>query len=348
MFPYLIIACFISFFTLEDSIHRIKKDQRDRCIWGLEILLICFAGLRDNIGTDYQTYKDMFDGLHDIEDVERGFQSLIKLCSNLNIPSEASMFLLSGITLFFAFRYMTRYSPMVFLSILIFFCFGQFFFNTFNTVRQSVVVYWFLSSLNLIRDKKISKIVLGVLILSHFVHLSSLYLMILYFICQVKVSKLLKIIALGGVYLLGKIALDLIAMSPYAVYANFEFAQTRITSLQLILFILSLYLIIYPPIISDHRISRIFQNLNFVNSCLSVAMISISGSPIVLVFTRLLYYTTPIYIILIPYMINQWSLKSNKELIAVIVSLLFISTMIASLSLNGTEYKLTPYKSILS
>lgn len=347
MLVYIIIALSIAFLTVINVFSSIRSDQKI-IIWYIYfVLLVCFAGLRDGIGTDYAMYREMFVDINKAAEVESGFKLLLIGCKEIHIPAEMGLFSFSLITIYFAFKYIERYSSNPIFSLLIFFCFGQFYFNTFNTIRQSIVVYWFLSSIYLIENKNFTRFLFIILTLSFFFHLTALYLILIYFVCQYKFSKKVMVLILFGLYVFGNFMLKLVELSPYAVYSNFDFAQTKITSLQLIIFLFGLYLIFRPVKFNSLTMTRIFETLNFINCCLSILMISLSGSPVVLVMTRLLYYTTPIYIIIIPRMLDNIHLKSNKRVLTILVSVIFISIMFFSLMINGREYDMVPYRSIL-
>lgn len=345
---YILIASIIFLLSVISSFGNIKSTHKSYCIILIEFILIFLSGLRDGVGTDYDMYKKMFMGIRCADDVEPGFKNIVDLCLYLHIPADLSIFTLSLITILLASKFIKSYSPLVFLSFLIFFCFGQFYFNTFNAVRQNIVTYWFLSSLYIIRDKKFFKYFVTVLLMSYFIHLTALYLIVLYFICQYNVNKKMKLGAVFLFFIFGNIIIKLVELSPYAIYLKFgDFAQTHITSLQFLMFIFSAYLILKPVSFSDEKYNRIFDNLNLVNCCLLATMFAVDGSPVVLILTRLLYYTTPIYIVLIPCMVNQCHVKTNKEIITIGIGVMFIAIMVSSLIINGVSYDMIPYESIL-
>lgn len=108
-------------------------------VW-LGVTLLLF-GLRVGFGSDYGSYLIMFngiaDGAHGYDSVEPGYRFLNVLLSGLGLAPQSIIFVAFFVFLMPVVWAMLRYSPSIFLSVLIVVSLGLLF-HSFNTIRQTM------------------------------------------------------------------------------------------------------------------------------------------------------------------------------------------------------------------
>lgn len=64
--------------------------------------------------------------------------------------------------------------------------------------------------------------------------------------------------------------------------------------------------------------------------------------------SRVSYYFTPIYIVLIPLSISRLHIRNNRAICIIGVSLIFSILFYFSITINGKDNKIVPYKTIIN
>ena len=263
-----------------------------------------------------------------------------------HLPYSFFVFVMSVSTVYFACKYIKQYSSLLFLSLLIFISVGQFYFNTFNAIRQSIVIFLFLANLNLIKQQNFMKYLLLIMFCFFCFHKTALILLPMYFILNRKYNLKTKLILLVAVLLNSKIFLVLIQNSPYAVYLKMEDFASGVSLNTYFIGIISIACLILEHV--DTRttgIDPILFNLNYLSLLLVLLCIQFSGTPLIMVFNRISYYFSPIMIVLIPMLINLS--KVNKKILLCCFSIIFLFLGLFSICLNGVTNHIVPYKTIL-
>jgi hypothetical protein len=345
MILYLTIAIVILILTIGDTANSLPQNLKNAALTALFLFLAMFAGLRQDVGVDYKSYYQIFSRNSDSIN-EPIFRFMCEFVRSEHISPALVICILAVITIFFVRKFITRNSPYLFFSILIFFSFGQYYFNTFNAIRQCVVVYWFLSSLDLIIERKLVKFAVATFFMSLSFHTTALYLFVLYVLCQLDLSRKLKFGILCCIPFVTVFMTKLVEISNYAIYLDLEFS-TQMTTLQYLILVLSVYYIIFPVRFSNPRTTRLFDMLNFVNTCVLGLLFFSQGTPLVMILTRLSYYTSPIYIIMVPQAISRFSSIRSRLGITMAVSIFLVLILYISLSVNGVQNNLIPYKTII-
>ena len=303
MVPYIVILLVL---FLLSTFSFSLKDKFKLISFACICILILFSGLRQNVGMDYESYKYLYEGGGEIK--ESGFAFIVNTFKFIGFPFEVFVFVMSTVTLGFAYVYILRYSPYTYLSLLIFYSFGTYYFTTFNAMRQVVVVYVFFYSLKYIEEKSFFKYIISILLCAYFFHTTAILLLPLYFILQYNYSKFLKLIILVTLLSTSNLLIVIIENSRYAMYLDFE------------KFISDVSLVTYLTLL--------------------ISLIMVVG--------RISYYFTPVLIVLIPMSIDRLTITNNKKIILVVVSIVLYALCFISLYFNGVSNKLVPFTTIFN
>jgi hypothetical protein len=347
MCVYIAIAMVLFVLNISDSARGFKVIQKKWILSVIALFLALFAGLRYDVGFDYNSYSEIFSRNSDITVNEPIFNAISTYVKENRIDPKFAISALAFLSIYFAWKYISKYSINIFFSVLVFFCFGQYYFNTFNAIRQCVVIYWFWASIGLIINRKIIKYLIGIFIMYYTFHTTALYLVVLYFACRFDLSRKAKLALLCVSPFLTAILAQISMITQYAIYMEFEYS-TQMTVLQILVLVVGLFYVVYPVTFRDDRMARLFNMLNYVNTYVLMLLFFSQGTPLVMVLTRLSYYTSPIYIVLIPQSVNNLRNANNKVVVISLVSIFLMLMLYVSLCLNGVQNNLIPYKTVFS
>lgn len=328
----------------------LNKEVERKLFIFFSIILLLVSGLRYDIGVDYLSYLSLYQDSFEInpEINEKGFAILFHTLYRLGISYDIVSFILSFFTIYFVFKYINRYSTNHLFSILIFFTFGQFYFNTFNSVRQTLVTYAFYLLLIYIKERKFIIYSIYVIFLAFILHSTAIILIPLYFVLLRSYSFKTRIIFFILISFSTIIVIKLIEVSPYSVYLNLDKYTGDVSPTTYLLLIISCLIFIVgciSKIRSEDEV--ILFNLNTILISVLILSLLFQGTPIIMVTNRLSYYFSPILIVLMPICIYRMRLLSNRSIIIIVLSICFSLLCIMTLVANGEENNLIPYKTIL-
>lgn len=313
------------------------------------VILLFISGLRYDIGVDYLSYLSLYQDSFEInpEINEKGFAIFFHILYKLGISYDIVSFILSFFTIYFVFKYINRYSTNCLFSILIFFTFGQFYFNTFNSVRQTLVTYAFYLLLKYIKERKFLIYFTFIIFLTFALHATAIILLPLYFVLFRSYSFKTKIIFFILISFSTISVIKLIEVSPYAVYLNLDKYTGNVSpTTYLLLIIASLIFIIDCISRTRSEDEVILFNINTVLISVLILSLLFQGTPLIMVTNRLSYYFSPILIVLLPICIYRLKLFSNRSIFIIVLSLCFSFLCIMTLITNGEENNLIPYKTV--
>lgn len=351
MLPYIFILVPLAIFSLLELFH-INSKQQKLLLFVSFLLLWLFSGLRYNIGMDYPAYKELYENSlsklnPDIK--ELGWAYFFYWFRNIGCPFELIILMISFFTIYCVFLFIQRYSPYPLLSILIFFCFTQYYTYTFNVMRQCLACYIFLASLKYIEERNMVKYMINIGFTVFFVHLTAIILLPLYFILHRSYPVWLKICVAFFCFFVAKFLILIIASSEtYRIYLAFEqYAQEITITTYILIFISSLFLVIEGNL-KKSKGTNILLNISFVAFLCLFVTCFFRGTPLVIVFLRFAYYFTPVLIVLLPLLVKKiFSIKS-KRIVLFFIAASYIAIFCYTLSTGGKKNKLLPYKTILS
>jgi hypothetical protein len=180
------------------------------------ILLICFAGLRLDIETDYDNYNLIFKNTENILNIEIGYFFLNNCIKIFTKNFNVFIFIIAAISIFMKHQYIKK-QKNYFNGMMIYYLYFYLMLE-FNVIRQGIALGILLFALSYLEKKnwKIFSILVGIATLFH---ISSIIFFVFYpfYITKDKVFKLWKIflsfgIGLGISYfnLINKIALKIV------------------------------------------------------------------------------------------------------------------------------------------
>lgn len=310
-------------------------------------MLICMAGFRDGIGMDYQAYHDIYNNSNDLEIREPGFNLIMYIFKSLGLSFDYFNFFIAFITLLLTLRFFIRKSPYLFFTILIYFSLGNYYFNIFNAIRQSLAIAIFLNVLLLLENGKSYKSVFILILSSFFFHLTALLLIPLCFILNKKIKFKLQITTLIITIIGYPLVLKIIEISPYAVYLKMEKFSSAVPPTYYLILLFALLILYFSYKDSLWRNNNIiYVNVNFIVLLLLCMLFISNNTPLVMIFHRLLQYFTLIYVILIPKIVYRYNIKSNRLILISVGSFIFAMLCFISIYENGEQNLLIPYKTI--
>lgn len=353
-FINMLIYIFILFiFSLLSVLNWGYKDScQAKMVFFLSVLiLIILSAIRLDVGMDYMSYKSIYGEVSDYggEHLEPGFVAIVYLLKLLHFPYEFFIFIMSVLTVFYGGEYIRKYSPLVFVSLLIFFSVGQFYFNTFNAIRQGMVIFLFLSNLSLIKERKFWKYLFLISFCALCFHQTAALLYPLYFILHKKYTCKVKLIFFVLIALNAKLFTVLIENSSYAVYLKMENFSADVSLNTYLLFIISLiYAILEYSYKKTAQIDPLFFNLNYLALTTIVLCIQFANTPLIMVFNRFSYYFTPVVIVLIPMSVNLIRNRMNEKIILSLITIVFFLIGVLAICINGVSNHIVPYRTIFS
>lgn len=329
-------------FILQSNIH---KEQKRVLGVILTILMILISGFRYDVGMDYPIYEDMYNKIINGQSVrgEWGFVAICKLCISIGGNAQLMFFIFAIATILLFYKSYRLFSPNVIMSLTIFLCLGQLYLNTFNIVRQSLAIAIFAYSIKYIVNKNPFKYFIAIFIASLF-HTTALILAPLYFVLRVKWSKLIKVVFLAVLASSSGIIINIIQNSPYEVYLRFE-RYTHSASIINILYLgLGLLIILYESkLMATYKDRNVFINLNLICTGLFILYFIFSGTPLVMVVTRMNYYFLGVYAIIFARVICDLKIRTNKVLAESLLYIVLFALYIRNTVFVGGGDNIIPY-----
>ena len=328
--------------------HRKKVTISDKILYFYVFMaLFILSAIRKDVGMDYEAYSEMYSNSYSFNDgiKEYGLRYIFMACHRLGISFEFIVAFFSFFTLWNAFKFIQRYSVNIIFSVLVFYAVGQFYLNTFNVMRQCLVIYLVLSNLNLIINRKFFKYFSLLIACSLFIHKSALFLLLLY-LANVHIGKYWKLLFILVSVLFSQFLILVVNNTPYAMYLQFDrfISDLGLTTYLLLFFTI---LIFVQDLFTDvkTRQENLFFNINYILLILYIISIIFMESPVKILIIRLTYYLSPILVILIPNL--AYTLEKKKIYVTPFLYLFFIVLFMLSLDMNGEANHLLPYKTII-
>lgn len=324
---------------------------RNKCFFILMISpAIIVSGLRYGISVDYiKVYERFFyavkDGVINLVEFEVGFYWIVKMCSYI-VDSPWFMFLtFAAFTIYIFFRGFEESKSFIFSSIL-FFGLGIYF-DTFNGIRQYVVVAIFIYCFKYIKLDD-WKSYLGLIGLSSLIHTSAIMLLPMYFLSKIKIDKKYGVGIAILAFLFKNQLLDMVIkvasfFTKYNLYIVRNTIENQIslsTSSILIMVIAILPCIYVEKEMLESKEGRFLYNMMIFGLIIAVCT---SFMPFA---ERILYYPKAYAMVAIPYSCMLIKSKYKKAIEWCIGILLCSINAIGIIFFDW--YAVLPYKSIFS
>lgn len=300
-------------------------------------LLVLFAGLRYNVGRDFQSYKVIFLTILNGK-TEIGFRllNLIVLLSGFNFQV---VFLISSfITIILVYKTIIKISPYITLSLFLFLSLG-FLLESFNIIRQWIAISIFFYASIFIVQKKFFPYFLLILIAALF-HKSALISIPFYFLGNVSFNRYTLIILLifSIIFSFFINLHELMLNTPF--YSNYFQKGNELVSADLGLGYVSKLLIgifvilFYSEIVAQGNFARMSVNFFFFY-LITLAVFRDSQ-----VLVRIGYYFHIFLIVVIPFIIKA---AEKRTKLILLFSFIVFSLAILTISIINPEEKFLPY-----
>lgn len=352
MIPYITLLLILFVFSIL-GLFKMDYNLKIGLFYISFIILFLFSGLRYDVGMDYSSYEELYYnslvGLNP-EIKEPGWAIFFYLFRNLNIPFSNIVLLISFISVFCVFIFIYRYSPFPFLSVLIFFCFTQYYTYSFNVMRQCMAAYIFLACLKYVEENKIVAYLFILLFLVLFVHTSSIILIPLFFVLNKKISWWVKLLLLFVSLAMSKFVIHIFMLSEtYKIYLSFDQYSSEVSLTTYILILIGCFLFCLEVCFRKWTSSEILMlNLSFCYFVFLSITFVFENTPLIIVFMRVAYYFTPVLIVLIPMLIKKFFSIRSSYILVPIVAIVYSCLFLFTLSSAGKSNKLLPYRTIFS
>ena len=298
------------------------------------IVLTLFAGLRFQVGVDYNNYINIFKNARDYTVNEPGFMLFLELLHFIEADFQLMFFLLAVIMQWLVYKILIRYNYDIWTSSLIYYCISPFYIATFNGVRQYLAIAVFIFVLHYIEEQKFWKYLLALLVAAFFFHLSALYLIPLYFILNKNITRAKKLLIFCGDVI--------ISYTPYISYLFHE-RETHISSFTYIFAVLAILLQIIWHKVPNFPHKLLLSNVNFF-CILSLIMALIQTKGIMIqMMLRINSYFFFIYILLVPAILSSGRNIRMRHLSYVFLHVILLIYQVRTIGFNGVIYDLVPY-----
>lgn len=316
-FSCAILSSLIAFIGTQTK--QYKEGKRALVIILSALPLYLLSAYRYNVGSDYQSYKSIFDILstgHAIEDMDIGFVFLCKVIMFFGGDFYTMLHVTSLIFIGFTFYYIFYESPYPFFSVYLLFAM-QYYFASFNGIRQMCGAAILLFSLKYVKDKKFIPFIICILAAASF-HGTCLVFIPVYWFDKFKIRPfiifIISIIVLVFGDSIAGIINRIMINTKYSYYAEVGGdGNTRIiwTLVQVAIVIFASYYY------RKETKYSLFYNLQIMTMWLSFLNADVSW------IVRMQWTFGIPGIICIPYIISKSNIKSNKIIYLLVISILF-------------------------
>ena len=174
------------------------KRNRAFLFWTFSFALALVLGLRENIGTDYKVYSDIFQGKFPVTGIDIGFMVYALAFYIIDDSGKLGMLVTAIITVIFHLSFIRKFSLNFWLSLTIFICLPIFFLSTLNLVRAHFAISIGLISVIFYIDKRYFLSLL-LIALSTTMHVAGIIFLVIFL--QMLVSKKFILISIFAIFL---------------------------------------------------------------------------------------------------------------------------------------------------
>ena len=317
---------------------------------GLSFFVV--SAIRYDVGTDYfYTYAPHYikvgQGI-DIPNLELGYMLIVRICLLITKDYAIIFAVTSAIIVGLTFYTIYKESPYPFLSVLIYFLAGYFFYSL-NMMRQFLAVSVLLFSYKYLVDKRYIEFFLGGIV-AFLLHSSSLIFVIALLLCDKEVFDLKRTIIISILLLffgkfVWKYVIELIVNhTRFAVYIGSKFDKTQLRWTDIIVHAI-LYGIIYYLYKHAKNVGR--KEKFFLNMQACSLFFIILTSTMYLLF-RFSFYFGIFNIISIPYLIKKSDISTKKKLVVILLLAITLVGNITKTNIIGNVGEVKPYKTIFT
>lgn len=305
--------------------------------------MLVISGLRYYVGTDYSTYKNIYDTINttDIESSvsEIGYYFLNKFIYTINSDSQMIFIATSFIILLLIFITVNKYCDKFELALYLYITLFHFY-ASFNVIRQYIAIAITFYAVRYIIEHKFYKYLIAIIIASSF-HTTAIIMIPFYFICKIKMDtreylygSIIGIISLLAFEKIFELCINLIPRyTEYKESVLFTYGSASAVIVYGIIFII-IYMFRKSLIELDDK-NIIYMNFLFVSVLISI--LTIKG----VLFARIAGFFNIYAIILIP---NLVDLLKKKEKRIIYYSILCVGYLYCYLMLRSNQGGVLPFR----
>jgi hypothetical protein len=305
------------------------KDVRFLGVFFSLLFIVALNGFRYNVGTDYESYKTIFEiiAIDGFVITEPGYYLINKLFQNFKDGYIYVFFIFSLLTYLILFYTLLR-EKILFWGLFFSFAFGFVFLSN-NIIRQALVIPIFFYAIRFIYEKKITYYLLSVLICSLF-HYSALLLIPFFWIYKINFKQKVWFLIISVCFLLSYtqdfkfLITKIISFAPkyagYLVYGGEDIKAVKSGATMIIIYFFNLFILSTQNKNLPNEKTKIYYNLYLLGVSISFLTMNISF------LFRFSYYLTSLIVIVIPFMIKSTKNLQTKYLYSILfvmISLLF-------------------------
>lgn len=338
MIPYFVIYLFSLSLLISSYLDR--KINKAYYLIFLSVLIL-FAGLRYNVGVDYQSYKDFFNLVLSGNNIymEDSFVLLVKLIDLIDGEEQLLYFIYAFLTVFFTSKFIEYFSLNKVFSLYIYLTFAVFYLASFNGIRQSLAVAIFMYSIKFIVERNLFKYILLIMIAT-FVHKTAVLMFPLFFILnkQLNIVKFVSIF-LGYYFMLQFFEQLILFIGISQAYLNNFDSVTDEGINPFVYLLVVMFLFLYKL---DFKYKILGLNLTFFAILLGITPL-LTTIPSNYIVRMTSYFTFGILFIL-PNLMIVFKNKNLKSIYFTIVIVLGGLYMFRNIYFLGERYFLIPYQ----
>ena len=151
----------------------------------ISLTLILFAGLRHNVGTDWEAYYNVYK-YRDVGFIEMGYMFLNNTFSDFKLPYNIFLLTINSISIILVYKFIYKNSYLLVIPILIFYSDLYIYFNL-SGIRQAIAIAITCYSITFAIEKRRAKFLMLTLLASLF-HITSLIFVLAYYIPKSKIK----------------------------------------------------------------------------------------------------------------------------------------------------------------
>ncbi len=348
---YIIVLLFLSVTATIGSGLRQNKLLDKTTITTIFLVLCLMATLRYYVGVDYKSYLELYTDSEALGKLrESGYIILVNASKWMGMPFTVFSMLFSAATLLLIFRFADRNTPRyTYLSILIYYCVGNYYFSTYNVVRQSLTTAIFINCLPLIPGRKFLWYTIIIIATALCVHYSAIFLLVFYFLLGRRFNLKIKLLTILVTCISGSVIISVISSTSYAIYLYFDAFASKVPPTYYLLAVVAVITFIYAYRHPEwERKHLTLCNLNFVAIILIILLFKYENTPLAMIFHRLLNYVNIIYIVIIPLLCSTINSLTMRRFVIFSIIVMSAALCYVSLERNGESNELVPYRTVFS
>jgi hypothetical protein len=174
---YIITGVILIFLAYFETLNMSRKYSIYSLFFVL-LTLALIAGLRENVGPDWNSYLNIYHNPEDSERVEFGYRLINDYFRNMHIPYNLFLIFINIFSLSFMYFFIKNNTKLMALAVLLFFCDLYLYYNL-SGIRQAVAISITCYSVKYVINNNFYKFILCVLIASSF-HATALVFTMVY------------------------------------------------------------------------------------------------------------------------------------------------------------------------